>query len=95
MSEIPEHPYRRTLYLSAGVQVLLLLLSCTSLDFGEMFTAFAYAGVAYWIAVAMIVRRRPRGPTRGDRIFLRFGLVALSLFSLTVSPVVWMLRGRW
>lgn len=95
MTEKVHLPYRRTLWISAAIQGILLFVSTTSMDMGEMLTSFAYAGAAYWIGAVLIVRRRTMGPTRGDRLFLSFGLPVLSLLSLVVSPFIWAFRGKW
>ena len=88
-------PYRKYIVWSLVVQVFLFLLACITLDYGETFVAFAYSSVAYWLGVAIILRRKSSEIIRTDVLYLKYGLIALSLVSWTLSPLIWALRGKW
>ena len=87
-------PYRKYIVWSLVVQVLLFLVASTALDFGETFVAFTYGAVAYWIGVAMILRRKSKELIRTDVFYLKYGLIVLSLASWILSPIIWSLRGK-
>jgi hypothetical protein len=94
LGDIMPKPYRRYIVWSLVVQVLLFLLASITFDYGETFVAFTYSAVAYWIGVAMILRRRSNELIRTDVFYLKYGLIVLSLVSWNLSPMIWALRGK-
>ena len=88
-------PYRKYIVWSLVVQTLLFLMASITLDYGETFVSFIYSSVAYWFGVAMILRRKSTEPIRTDVIYLKYGLIVLSLMSWNMSPVIWAMRGKW
>lgn len=88
-------PYRKYIVWSLVVQVFLFLMASITLDYGETFVAFIYSSVAYWIGVAMILRRKSNEPVRTDVLYLKYGLIVLSVVSWMWSPMIWALRGKW
>jgi len=90
-----DKPYRKYILWSVFVQVFLLLLSGIVTDMGETLVAFLYGAVAYWSGVAIILRRKSAVPIRTDVLYLKYGLIVLSLLSVTLSPFIWALRGKW
>ena len=88
-------PYRKYIIWSLVVQMFLFLLASMALDFGETFFVFAYSAVAYWIGVAIIIRRKANEPIRTDVLYLKYGLILLSMVSCILSPMIWALRGKW
>ena len=90
-----DRPFRKYILWSLFVQVFLLLLTGIVTDMGETLVAFIYGSVAYWSGVAIILRRKSAVPNRTDVLYLKWGLVVLSLLSVTLSPFIWALRGKW
>lgn len=90
-----DKPYRKYILCSLFVQVFLLLLTGIVTDMGETLVAFLYSSVAYWSGVAIILRRKSTVPIRTDVMYLKYGLIGLSLLSVTLSPLIWALRGQW
>lgn len=61
------------------VQLGLLCLGVLAMDEGETLRSILCAAVVFWTAVVLIAWRRASKPTAWDLIFLRHGLVVLSL----------------
>ncbi len=61
------------------VQPVLLLVGVLASNFGETLHSFLIASAAFWAAVVVRACRRPSRPTGFDVIFLRHGLLLLSL----------------
>ena len=87
--------YRKYIVWSLVVQGFLFLMASITFDYGETFVAFIYSSVAYWFGVAMIHRRKSTEPIRTDVLYLKYGLILLSLVSWNLSPMIWALRGKW
>jgi len=87
--------YRKSILWSVVVQVLLLLLAAILIDGGQTLIAFIYGAVAYWFGVAMILRRKSTAPISTDVMYLKYGLIVLSLVSMILSPAIWALRVHW
>ena len=85
-------PYRKYILWSLALQVFLLSVACILTDGGRTLIAFLYSTVAYWFGVAMILRRKSPEPIKTDVMYLKYGLIALSLISATLSPIIWALR---
>lgn len=62
-----------------AVQLVLLCLGVLAMDNGELLRSFLCAAVAFWTVVVLIGWHRASRPTDWDLIFLRYGLVLLSL----------------
>ena len=87
--------YRKSILWSLVLQVFLLLIGCTITDGGLTLITFLYSAVAYWFGVALILRRKSTAPISTDVMYLKYGLIVLSLLSCTLSPAIWALRGNW
>lgn len=81
--------FRKHIIWSTCVQVILAFLAMIATDTGESAVAFTYAAVAYWTGVLIIKKRRPNFETRTDHMYMRSGLIILSLLSLPVSAIIW------
>ena len=86
--------YRKFILRSLVVQVFLLLIACILTDGGQTLIGFIYGAFAYWFGVAMILRRKSTVPVSTDVMYLKYGLIVLSLLSCTLSPVIWALRSN-
>lgn len=69
----------RPLRWSLVAQLILLGLGVVLMDNGETLRSFLCAAVAFWAVVVLIAWRRASKPTAWDLMFLRYGLVVLSL----------------
>ncbi len=74
-------------------QAVVLVLSSLVLDGGQIFRVCAIAALGYWIAVVVIMWRRPVSPTPTDLGFIRYGFWLLILLTKVIAPVVWRLVG--
>jgi len=88
-------PYRKYILWSLVVQVFLLSLACILTDGGQTLIAFIYSAVAYWFGVVMIWRRKSTEPISTDVMYLKYGLIGLSLLSGILCPIIWELRVNW
>lgn len=86
--------FRRYVLWALCMQAFLVLVAVAALDRGETMYAFTYAAVSFWAGVISIRMRRPKLESRTDILFLRYGIVLLSLLSYSLSEVVWsLMRG--
>jgi hypothetical protein len=76
------------------LQVVLGFLTASLLDGGRAFGFFQVAFVAYWLIVGLIIVRRPQSPTRGDIVFIRWGIVFTLFVSGNCAPFVWRIIGE-
>ena len=95
LGDMMRKPYRKYIVWSLVVQGVLFLMASITLDNGETFVSFIYSSVAYWLGVAMILRRKSIEPIRTDVLYLKYGLMVLSLVSWNLSSVIWAMRGKW
>jgi hypothetical protein len=63
------------------------------LDMGVSLRACCYASEGFWLGVILILVRRPRNPTRGDLLYIRWGLVPIVLVAHPLFMLVWKLKG--
>jgi hypothetical protein len=80
--------YKSAIKLAVLQQVILLILSSLLLDFGQTFRVCAVAAIAHWIAIGMIVARRPLSPTGLDLGIIRWGFVPLGIVVGRLAPFV-------
>jgi len=66
-----------------------------ALDFGETAIAITYASIAFWTGVLLIRKKRPEFLLRTDHIYMKVGLLVLSLLSYPASLLIWSLRSKW
>ena len=76
------------------VQVLLVLLSGSILDGGEILRVVLLAAVAWWIGFLPILCFRPATQKQSDRFFLKFGFLLFLPISLLTEPIWGWLRGH-
>jgi hypothetical protein len=82
------HPYRRALIVPAAIQVVLFIFTCITADRGEAAAADIFAAVPFWAGAILIVRKRPHGSTRGNILYLRYGLPVLFIVGLVISLTI-------
>jgi hypothetical protein len=81
-------------FLSAGAQqVIIIWVTLAFLDGGIIFLKCAYAFVAYWVGVAILMIRRQTSLAKTDLDFVEYGYFALCFVSIFIAPLVWRLRG--
>ena len=70
-------------------QLICVFIAALVLDLGIFWHATWVAVLAYWLAVAVIVARRPETPTRGDIFFVRYCFLAVWILVLIAGPIIW------
>lgn len=78
----------RPLKWALVVQLVLLCLGVLAMDEGETLRSVLCAAVVFWTAVVLIAWRRASKPTTWDLIFLRYGLMVLSLACWVAAEVL-------
>lgn len=71
------------------LQVVLGLLTSLMLDGGGSFKFFQVAFIGHWIAIIMILGRRPLSQTGLDLVLIRFGILIFMIITGLIAPVVW------
>src|SRR5262245_26503509 len=71
------------------LQAVLGLLTALLLDGGRIFGCFQVGFLAYWLIVGLIMVRRPLTPTKGDIVFIRWGIVLTMFVAGNCAPFVW------
>ena len=85
--------YRSSIVIALASQAFLIVLSSVTLDGGQL-TQWALLGsLAFWPVAILIVVRRPKKPTRGDHLFLRWGYLLLTPIVSSLTALRWMLFG--
>ena len=69
--------YRSPLQLALLLQVPIAILCLLMLDGGGLAKLCAIAMIAFWCGAAMILVRRPGGPSFLDKLYLKFGFMPL------------------
>lgn len=87
--------FKKYLIWSISIQLLFILIALLATDHGELITAFSYATISYWTGIVIIKIRRPHFESNTDQIFMRSGLIILSLLSVPTSISIWALMGKW
>jgi hypothetical protein len=86
-------PYFRPLLRALLLQFLLLAFCTRILDGGVIFDACAKSSAAFWAGVIVILVRRPKNPTRGDLIYVRWGLLPIVTVGVYGFLTVWHAKG--
>lgn len=81
--------YGRNFLASVAVQIPLLILGSLASDGGQLGQWVPFSIAAYWLMALAIVIRRPRCPTRGDLIAIRFGFLFILMSFVTVTCIRW------
>lgn len=86
--------YGRNFLASIAVQVPLLIIGSLALDGGQLSQWVVFSITAYWLMALFIVIRRPRSPTRGDLIAIRFGFLFILMSFVIATCIRWTFL-RW
>ena len=84
---------RDSIVFSLVQQCIFLALGAMILDGGQVFQVVAYAALAYWAGLVIIMARRRHHLTSADKILIRWGYMMLWIVSAVVTNFVWHLRG--
>jgi hypothetical protein len=76
-------------------QCIFLVLGALMLDMGEASHITTVAAIAHWAVILLIICRRPRAPTQGDLLAIRWGYMPIMVLVATVGPQIWRHFGRW
>ena len=69
--------YKRSLWTTIGVQLVLLLVGMLATDCGEWARTVLLTVVAFWIMALIVIVRRPHNPTAIDLMVIRYGYPAI------------------
>lgn len=86
--------YRPALRFGGILQAVLGILTALLLDGGRIFGFFGVGFFAYWLIVGLILVRRPLAPTKGDIIFIRWGIVLTLFVAGNCAPFIWKIIGE-
>jgi hypothetical protein len=86
--------YWPALKFGSGLQVALGCLTALMLDSGRSFGYFQVAFLGYWPIVLLMIWRRRTSPTRGDIVFIRWGIVFTLCITSVMAPYVWNFIGE-
>jgi hypothetical protein len=75
-------------------QSLIGIPTSLLLDGGRAFAFFETALLGHWIAILLIVWRRPMTPTKFDLSFIRIGILPMCLLPGLLTPLVWRIIGE-
>lgn len=67
--------YRRSLFISVGLQMFFQVLGGITFDGGLLFLRVNYSMAIYWVMALLVILRRPSKPTKGDLIAIRYGFL--------------------
>jgi hypothetical protein len=59
------------------------------MDLGQFMAATVYLSVGFWASVLIVVARSRKGLTRGDRLFIRYGLLPILILGIPAFFFVW------
>jgi hypothetical protein len=91
--------YRRAVFDSMVLQVVLGVLSMLILDGGRIAHTTGIAVLAFWVGAAIVILRRPKSPTEVDLFLIQFGFIPLLILTFFLAervwswPWVWRIRG--
>jgi hypothetical protein len=87
--------YRRAIFNSLILQVILGLLAMMVLDGGRIAHTTGIAVLAFWLGAATIMLRRPKMPTQWDLLLIRFGFLPLLILTFALAEWVWSWHWVW
>ncbi len=86
-------PVSRDLLIAGAVQLAFFIFAGLILDMGTWALAAERISAAYWVGVIIVLVRRSNTLTRGDHLFLRYGLVPLLVVGIPITLTIWARRG--
>jgi hypothetical protein len=86
--------YQPALFQSLCLQLSLLILTALVLDMGRLNHLCQFAIMGQWLGILIIMGRRPLTPTRGDLLFIYWGIVPLMFAMPWLADWVWLLIGQ-
>ena len=84
--------YRSAIWTAVKIQLVVTVI-CGFVTDQTLARLFGVALVAFWVAAAVLILRRPQSPSAFDLWFVRFGFLAVSVVSVVLTPLIWHLRG--
>ncbi len=89
----PPRALRNALLSATVQQAIAFVVTSAMLDGGATLLRCMYAFVAYWVGFAILMIRRRKRLEEMDLKFVQYGYLALCVFSILISPLIWHLRG--
>ncbi|HEV7402831.1 MAG TPA: hypothetical protein VGO11_07900 [Chthoniobacteraceae bacterium] len=84
--------YRKPLAVSAGLQLVIILVNSNILDHGFCWQLSMMAAAAYWGGALVLMQRHPH-PTQLDLSLVRIGYLPTLALTAFLAPLVWHIRG--
>jgi hypothetical protein len=84
-----EKGYGRNLIYSGVLQLFSLLVSSMTMDGGQLGQWVAYSVGTYLAMALIIMARRPKQPTRGDLIAIKYGFVFILIWVVFLTSAKW------
>lgn len=85
--------YFRNQIASLALQLVLSLLGLMTLDGGQLAMWIIYSMAVYWPMAVIIAARRPKSPTKGDLIGIRYGFIFILIGIVCLTTLRWIARG--
>jgi hypothetical protein len=80
--------YRPAIRFALLQQIPILILTALMLDGGRALRYWGIVMLAHWLAVLLIVVRRPARPTPGDLAVIRYGCWLILIAVVLIAPLV-------
>ena len=88
--------YGRAIKQALSEESIVVILAFLMLDDGKFCLHVALLSLAaHWLAVCLIVVRRPTTPTAMDLLIVKYGFFLILIVYFTVGPIYWAKVGCW
>jgi hypothetical protein len=89
MTALPlDSEYRGAIRVALVLQGALTLVLLLLLDGGQMAKIGGCAMIAFWMGTAMVMLRRPHGPSRADLLYIRWGYPAVLCVAVVIAVMI-------
>ena len=85
--------YARPIVRALIVQAIFGILAGMNLDMGQTMSAYLYLSLPFWIGVGIIAVRRKSHPTKGDLLYIAYGLIPIMIGGIPLFFYVWERKG--
>jgi hypothetical protein len=90
MKLIKHRLYRSEIISDIWITFMFLALGSILLDGGVIATIALISSLAFWLEAIQPIRRKER--IKSDRIYLKYGLIAIIPLTIVVAPLIWNYR---
>ncbi len=85
--------YDSPIFQAVAVQIFVAIAGLLIIDPVGLAQLLGIALLAFWGAVAVLIWRHPKSPTKFDLAFIRFGYFDVIAVAFFVAPLIWHVRG--